>query len=158
MITYSEENLVDILDEIKPLFEEHYLEIERHTDKVKLNVDYKSYQQLQSTGNMHLVTAREDGKLVGYCMSLIALHLHNKQCLMGYNDVLFLKPLHRKGYTAKKMISFAEECLRKKGIILYYISVKLEHDFGKLLSRMDYIPVERVYEKVFVENFKEEVV
>jgi len=151
-VSMAEEKLIDILDELKPLFCEHYLEIARHQEIIKLNPDYNKYFEMERNGSLLLTVARADGKVIGYCFTFISPHLHYQDCLMALNDIILIKKEFRKGFTAMKLIKFTEKCLEKRGVLKSHITLKIAHDFGKLLERMGYVAIERVYEKMFLNN------
>ena len=66
MIEFKEEGYDDVINEILPLLEGHWQEIALNQDTIKLNPDYEQYKVLFKAGAMRMVTAREDGELVGY--------------------------------------------------------------------------------------------
>lgn len=148
MITYQTEKLFGLLDEIKPLLVAHYKEIARNQDKVKLNPDYDKYRALDKAGMVHSVTARDEGKLIGYYISIVAPHLHYRDCIMAMNDVLFISPEYRKGFIAFKLLKYGEKTLKDRGVGVIHMNMKLANDFGILMERLGWIEIERIYEKV----------
>ena len=72
MIEYKEETYSQVIDEIKPLLEDHWEEIALNKEVIKLNPNYEMYEKLCNAGVMRIVTARDDGKLIGYCICIIA--------------------------------------------------------------------------------------
>lgn len=149
-IEYAVERATDLIDEIKPLLQEHYEEIARHKDKIKLNPNYDLYRIMDEQGLIHVVTVRDDGVLVGYFICMVMPNLHYQDCVMAVNDILFVGKSYRKGSLAMKMLKYAEKTLRERGVDKVLINMKLAHDFGVLLKRMGYIEIERVYEKMFI--------
>jgi GNAT superfamily N-acetyltransferase len=149
-ISYQVEAVTNLIEEIKPLLQSHYEEIARHKDKIKLNPDYDKYIELDRIGLVHVVTARDEGSLVGYFISFVISHLHYKDHIMSTNDILYISPSHRKGTTALKLIRFTESTLKSRGVTKILINMKLAHDFSSLLERMGYVEIERVYEKMLI--------
>ena len=147
-ITYQVEPFSRLIEELKPLLQSHYEEIARHKDKIALNPDYDKYRVLDRMGFLHGVTVRDDGKLVGYFLSFVTPHLHYKDHVMSSNDVVFISKPYRKGTIAARMFKFAEKTLREKGVAKMIVNVKIANDFGSLLDRLGYIPIERIYEKM----------
>jgi hypothetical protein len=70
-ITYQVEKPSVVLPEMVPFFAAHWQEIAMNRDRVPLDVDYDKYLALGEAGRLHVVTVREDGKLVGYHVSFI---------------------------------------------------------------------------------------
>jgi len=147
-IVYQVERVTDILDEIKPLLEAHWQEIALYKDQFPLNPDYNQYKLLDQAGVVHVVTARNDGDLIGYYISFIMPHLHYQDCIVAMNDVLFIKSEYRKGRAGMKMIAFAEQELKKLGVHRMMIHVNTQHDFSPLLTRMGFTETERNFEKL----------
>jgi hypothetical protein len=147
MITFQEESAVAIQDELNPLLKLHWKEIARNTDKIKLNVDWSAYKTVEDAGMLHTVTARADGVLIGYIVSMVAPNFHYCDWIMAHCDVLFMHPDYRGGSAFIKMLKFTEAALKKKDVVNFYVHMKLSHDFGSLLERYDYVAIERTFEK-----------
>ena len=103
MIAYQEETFDQVIEEIKPLLEDHWQEIALHKDSIKLNPDYARYEQMFKNGNMRIVTARNDGKLVGYCIMMLYNHIHYKDQFMAMDDIFFIDKDYRNGLTGVKL-------------------------------------------------------
>lgn len=147
-IAYQIEPFSQLIEELKPLLQSHYEEIARHRDKIALNPDYDKYRELDRMGFLHGVTVRDDGKLVGYFLSFVTPHLHYKNHIFSSNDVVFISKDYRRGTIAARMFKFAETTLKEKGVTKMHVNVKLANDFGSLLERLGYMPIERIYEKM----------
>ena len=89
MIEYKEETFDQVINEIKPLLENHYEEIALDRDVIKLNPDYETYKKCCDSGLMKIITARDDGKLVGYLIAIIKYHLHYKDSLTAIDDIFY---------------------------------------------------------------------
>ena len=147
MITYQEEYLIDCLDEMKPLLEEHWEEIALYKDKVKLDPDYDKYLLLDSLGLLHVLTVRDDAVLVGYFISFIQPHMHYKECTTAVNDILFIHPSYRKGSIGYKLFKKAEQALIELGVDVMIISSKVKNDFKPLMDKLEFNRVEYMYSK-----------
>ena len=71
---------------------------ERCLNWKKNNPDYDKYLEMDKAGITHTVTAREDGKIIGYHVSFIMPHLHYKQSKTCFTDIYFISKEHRKGF------------------------------------------------------------
>lgn len=147
MITYQEEKLKDCLWEMVPLFEKHYEEIALHKDKIDLNPDYESYLKAEELGTMHTVTARDDGELIGYFVSIVSPSMHYRDHLFAVNDVLFIDEKYRGRMAGVKLFKKAEGFLKELGVSVIYIHMKVYADFGVMLERLGYSHVENQYSK-----------
>lgn len=146
---YQLENFTSIKHEIRPLIEAHYQEIALNKEKIKLNPDWKEYARLDRAGALRCFTARKDGDLIGYFVVIVNKSLHYQDHLFAYNDVIFLAKGHRKGLTGVKLIKFASECMEAEGVSLMMVNTKVHQSFDKILERLGYNLIERVYSKCF---------
>lgn len=147
MITYQEEPLKDCLEEMKPLLEQHWKEIALHQDKIKLNPDYEQYLRLDCIGMLSTVTARDDGKLIGYFVTFIPPNLHYKDNVIALNDILFLNKDYRGGTVAYKMFKFAINVLVELGVDVIQVHEKKEHSFKPLMDRLGFEHIENIYSR-----------
>lgn len=145
MITFQEEALVDCLEEMKPLFEDHWDEIAIHKDKIKLSPDYDQYLRLDCIGILHTVTARDDDKIIGYFITFVMPNLHYKDNLFANNDILFIHPDYRKGSVGYKMIKYALGSLRELGVDVIQMHEKTQHSFKPLMDKIGFKHTENTY-------------
>jgi predicted acetyltransferase len=137
-VTYKVENVKDILLEVAPILVEHWLEIEEDIDKIGFKPDYAKYLGLQDLGMLFCAVVRVDGKIVGYCSTIVSPHLHHSNDVFAINDILYLKKEHRKGLIGYKFIKFVEEQLKLRKVSKIIWPVKKKYNFGKLLQRLGY--------------------
>jgi len=147
MITYQEESAQDCLEEIKPLIEMHWEEIAVYKDKIKLNPDFDKYLLLDSMGMLHILTARDDDKLIGYFISFIQPNMHYKDSLFATNDILYIDPVYRKGSVGYKLFKKAEDSLKGIGVDVIIIHSKVNNDFKPLMDKLGYERIEYNYSK-----------
>ena len=146
-ISYAIETYQTVQEEMRTLVGEHWEEIAVNKDKIKLNPDWESYERLSDEGYLGIYTARSNGALVGYFIVVATPNIHYKDHIFGVNDVLFLQKKYRKRLTGVKLIKFAEKDLKEKGVSVLVINTKVHTPFDKILERMKYSLVERVYSK-----------
>ena len=147
MIEYKEETFDQVIDEIKPLLEDHWEEIALHKDSIKLNPDYARYEQMFKNGNMRIVTARDDAKLVGYCIMMLYNHIHYKDQYMAMDDIFFIAKDYRKGLTGVKLFIKTEEIMKQYGVTKLSMNVKVHQDVGAIFERLGYKETERMFTK-----------
>lgn len=146
-ITYQTETMSQCVGEMSGLWDLHWQEIALDRQKVKLEPDVQTFEVLESLGQLVIVTVRDDGKLVGYHVSLVRPHLHYKSSLTAYVDMYFLHPDYRGGMAGYKMFKFVEGYLRSLGVERIYSGTKLHKDMGKLFERLGYNETERLFVK-----------
>jgi GNAT superfamily N-acetyltransferase len=147
---FSEETLSQCLDEARPLLVDHWENIALNKDTIPLNPLWNIYEKLEETGNLKIITARQDEKLVGYAAYVISPSLHYSSEIIADADVFWLDPNHRKGMAGMRLFKHAEKVLKSYGVTRILNKVKIHFDVGKVFERMGYNPIERVYSKSLV--------
>lgn len=148
MITYQQESLVTVKADIIPLLGKHWEEVALNKEKIKLNPDWDAYANLEDAGVLKIFTARADGKLIGYFVVFVKSHIHYKDHLFCYNDLIFIDEEYRKGFTSPRLIKFAEKCLKADGVEVMIVNTKMHKPFDSLLVWLGYKHIENLYSKV----------
>jgi len=144
-VQYAVEDLTPLLQqELTPLLHKHWREI-AHFQDIPLNVDWATYYRVNGDGCLRICTARHEQQLVGYAVFFIRANPHYQDSLQAVQDVMFMLPAYRGRGGA--LIDYAEAQLRADGVQAIYQHVKDAFDFGPLLQRLGYVPVERVWVK-----------
>jgi GNAT superfamily N-acetyltransferase len=146
-ITYRKERFVDLAPELPPLFKRHWEEIALNRDKIPLNPQWAAYGRLEQGGALHIVTARHQGELVGYFFCIVVPDLHYG-ILTCHDDLFYILPEYRKGWIGYRLFSSCEKMLRALGVQRVYCRTKVDHPVDKLLVRLGYRLIERVYAKL----------
>lgn len=146
-VTFAVEDYFDAIGEIKVLLESHWLEVGTDRDKIPMDVDEVQYGYFAACGQLHVVVARSEGRLVGYHSTYVKPHIRYKSTLMGFVDVYFLHKDFRCGMTGVKLLKFAETSLKARGVKKIITSTKLSLDMTPLYTRLGYKPVETVLTK-----------
>lgn len=147
MIKYDIEDWSAIVNELKELFKIHWLEIAEDKDKIPLSPDWINYEALNSAGLLHTLTAREDDKLIGYCIYIVRNHLHYSTCLTAQSDILYILPEYRNNNAGVNILLYGEEVLKSLGVEKIYLHCKVKHDLTKLFEKLDYNKVEYSFSK-----------
>ena len=147
MIKYQQEFLSQVQSDIEPLINLHWKEIALNQDNIKLNPDWEAYANLESEGKLQIFTAREGDLLVGYFVVTLGYNIHYKDHLCASNDVIYMHKDYRKGFAGIRLIKFAEKVLREDGVSTLTINTKIHQPFDKVLERLKFKPIERVYSK-----------
>ena len=146
-VKYQQEFLVSVREEAKPLLNSHWEEIAVNKDKIRLNPDWEAYESLEEQGKLKIFTARDGERLVGYFVVIVGVNIHYKDHLFASNDIIYLSPEYRRGFTGIKLIKFAEGCLKKDGVSVLTVNTKVHQPFDKLMDFLKFRKVERVYSK-----------
>ncbi len=148
MITFSVESWFEVVEEMKPLWPAHWEEVAMNKDEIKLNPDFKTYEQYQTDGALHIVVMRENGALVGYHISIVRPHLHYLQSLSAFTDVYYVSPKHRKGLAGIRLFQEVEKSLKARGVQKIFTGTKKHLDMSKLFEYLGYKSTETLFTKL----------
>ena len=106
-----------------------------------------SYSVIADAGILKTITARDGDKLVGYILMLIHKHFHHKE-KFAINDIFYIKPEYRKGFTGINLFKFTESIMKKEGVRIMMLSCKTHLDKGTIFKRLGFKPTEISYSKL----------
>ena len=146
MITFQCERWADCVEEMRPLWEEHFAELALNQDRVSLRCDEDKFAQGDAAGCLHIVTVRSDRLLVGYYYGILMHHLHYRDSgLMCYTDAYFIRPEFRRGITGVRFLAVIKRSLRDRGVVKLYMTTKVHQNHGELFARMGGIHSDDLY-------------
>lgn len=136
---YQRESFDEVLEEIKPLLEEHYQEAKAFPDQIPLDPYYEVYQAMDYTGNILIHTVRTDeDELVGYSITLLQMDPHAKESAIATNDMCYLLPDHRGSDNFKKLLQTVEADVKKTGASSLSYHFNFENAPKKKLEDLGY--------------------
>ena len=145
------EPMVDCVDELRKIHEEHWDETEVLYLSRPMDPDYEYVSSMEANRQFILFTVRlPDGELIGNFGYYIAMSTHFKGSLMAREDFFFITKAHRGGGLASKFYQYTEECLKKLNIKLIGISDKAPcggKSLKPLLSKEGFKEVATIYIK-----------
>ena len=152
MIQYQQERFVDLMPELPEIFYKHWQEIALNKDDIPLEPAWEEYMRLEALNVLHIVTARDKGRLVGYVFSLVTPHLHYKRSLTAYTDLMYLRHEYTRGMATaaryRDLLLFSEKMLRDMGVQKRYLMTKVYHDLTPLFERLGYKLIEKICAKL----------
>lgn len=147
---FAVERLSEILAEIHPLHEAHFLETEKHRLGFGLNMDYDYLMAAEHGGRLIQFTLRCDGVLVGNIRMFIANSLHTGTQYAS-EDTFFVMPAHRKGLLAVRFWQFMEQAVKAVGVREIRTDSKVANKVHRLNEYCGYTHVANKFVKIFKE-------
>ena len=138
-LTVQQESLPDWWDEGRPLFEANAAEVE--TDPLAISQLF--YYSKDRDGSLLSLTARWAGALVGYAIFQLLSPAHHATTKVAMCDVIYVSPAYR-GRAALMLIQEAERIATAIGMHKIVWTVKVDHDWSKVLLRRGYQPTEKL--------------
>jgi GNAT superfamily N-acetyltransferase len=167
VITYQVEKYDDVINEIWPMLEAHYLEICTDQHVKPFDPDLDRYQVMEDQGMLRIFTARRGwraadigtgelidglehpgGQLIGYFVSVILPGLHYQQTLMAINDIMYIMPEYRGGTCGYRLLKLATEDVKNLGADILIIHMKTDYPFRSLLTKLGFHLTEENWERV----------
>jgi GNAT superfamily N-acetyltransferase len=147
VITYQVERWAEFVEDLSTLWDAHWEEVALDKDKIKLDPHVAEYERLDETGQLHIVSMRDDGWLVGYSMFIVRPHLHYVQSLSAFNDVYYVKPEYRGKLATFRFFQYQEATLKERGVERMFTGTKMHLDNGRFFERLGWTETERLYTK-----------
>ncbi len=147
-LTFHTERVDEFMSEALPLLRRHYEEIAWNKDKIPFNPDVERYRWLEAANMLRIYTAREDGVLVGYAVFCVTQMLHYQDVTQAQNDVVYVDPSRRGAMIGQKLLrDYAEGALKREGVQVVTLHIKVKHDWSKLAQRWGYETTDLLMQK-----------
>jgi GNAT superfamily N-acetyltransferase len=138
-VTFQVERLAEALAELKPLYQAHWDELPHLRPKGALNPDYERGIRLNDAGAHLLVTARREGRLIGYCQFYIDHDIWTGEHEAN-GEVIYLLPAERRGWLAVRLYEYAHDVLRHVGVKRTKGNVTRDNPMVPIMERVGYEP------------------
>ncbi len=150
-MNFQTESWRKIREEILPLTVQHWREM--GLSGQELSLDEEKYSRMDADGSLLVVTARSDGKLVGYFLNFLCRHPHY-EVLTAAMDVYFMLPEHRTGTNGSRLFQATENACREKGVGLMLATARMDRVNGasRIFGKMGWQATRQVFEKRMVEH------
>ena len=148
-VVFALETLEQCLQQGMAMLHDHWKEIALYQDLQILNPDYEKYYQAEKQNALIIATVRDaaSNELVGYHVTFLHQMLHYKNVIAALDDIHYLKPEYRAGWTAVRLIKFAEAEAKRRGAHLSIARAKAKSQHGALYQRLGYDLSDEVFFK-----------
>lgn len=144
-----------LADGLEELVHDNWREIALDHDRVPLAPDWDEYAELERKGRHKFVAMRDGGVLVGYNAFFLNKALNYRHTLFGVNNVIWLHPDYRHGFSGVRFLRESERLLWDEGVVklIYHIKVHVllgarrSGNMGDILLRLGYRHIEECYSK-----------
>lgn len=155
-LAFAWEPFQAIAREVAPLLHRHYRETGSNTVAVPLDLDFAQYIRLSEAGVLHVLTARHNGKLVGYLFSTIGAHLNFVSTVFSTAHMYYLLPSYRRGWNGVHLFREWIKAAENSHVRVLQVGEKLhtsKHDkrVAVLLKYLGFTQTERNYTKLIGE-------
>ena len=137
-LTFQTERWRDVLPELQTMFAEH----SKDTHGMPVELDMDIYNAMDGAGQVHVVTARDDGWLVGYVIAFLKTHLHSKSIPCCFVDSFYLRPEYRYEGSGQRLLQALVDSVRGRKI---YLATTVKMNIDRILRSLGFVELERVY-------------
>lgn len=145
MIVIQEENFYDMFPESVELREHNFEDNPLPIKDLKLDLDITRYKILAQQGVLVIVTARDEGKLIGYYSSIVQPHIHFATIPFGMADAYVVHRAYRGKGIGARMFAHVEKLWRDKGAKVGLVGTR---EKSTALFKAGWIPSEYRYVKL----------
>lgn len=145
-VTFQRERLGPILREILPLLEKDWRENGVDHDSVPFRLDLDRYLNYDLVGVLQIVTARDEGALVGYVFALVHPHIDHSGAGWAMLTWYWIYPGYRGGGLGNALLEAMETFLKQAGVAVVEVTEKIRRPHG-LFGRRHYYATDIVYRK-----------
>jgi GNAT superfamily N-acetyltransferase len=135
----------ELVRELLPMLEKNWEESPTYSKEIRIAPDFKAYKAMDDQGRVLCLTARVNGRLIGYSIWYIITSF-NYEGKSGHGVALYIEPEYR-GQGAW-LLTRGEAMLREKGITRFYWFARPGTLLHKLVSVLGYVADEVVMEKL----------
>lgn len=146
MITYQQEGWSSYYTDCQALWHEHYAELATNKDSMQMSPDIETYKALEQQGNLLILTARENGTLIGYQIAVVRRHLHYST-LCGFEDAYFLTKAKRQGMIGVRLITESLKLMKQRGVQKVFFMTKNVLNKGLIFERLGFTRSDITYSK-----------
>lgn len=141
-VELSEESWGEFEREFEPMLREHLREI----GGGELRLDLGLCRGLDAVGALVVVSARESGALVGYCLWTLGPSIDHAGEICAEMKPWYVVPEKRKSPLAMRLLKHSFVVLRARGIVRIFPHHWGNETLGKLFVRLGARQIEWVYE------------
>lgn len=152
MTTVQLEPLRSVYHELLPLFHQHWLDLGPYKDRMPLSPNLPVYEFLESVDQIVVLTARQEGRLVGYFIAKVGPGLHYSQTNQAITDVPYvLSEVKMRGLVMMRLFHAAEDEFRRRGVGPWFASYKVNSrhapSMDRLLRHVGMVPCDLQFSK-----------
>lgn len=135
---------LDLVQELLPLFVDHYHEIATYQD-IELKPRWERYEALHKNGLLRVHVARRVKTPIAYSAWILDKHLHYSDSFQAFNDVIFLQKEDRGKFLGYKFIRWSLGQLKLDKVQSVALHIKTAHNWGPMAERLGFAAEEIIY-------------
>lgn len=119
-------------------FVEIFAEVGQFQENIDFNPDLDIYKVLADAGNIEILAAWREDKMVGWALFWIGPHQYHPNVVFAVSDVTYVLPEYRGTGVLKELLVGAESLLKSIGAEVINWQTHVDHNFGVALEKQGY--------------------
>lgn len=144
-VVYQEETFAACQTEIEALATGQWEEMAKEFEGIPLDPQWDLYRRVENAGSGVLVTAREEGKLVGYVGAAIMQFASSKDVKTANGLPYFVVPCWARGVILRDMMKHLFKVLKARGVRLATLKTHPWASAAPILEHLKMRPIETLY-------------
>lgn len=136
MTSIRSESFIEIYPELLPLFESHWRELGPFRDRMPLSPNLPIYSYLETANQLVTLTARHNGKLVGYLIAKTGPGLHYSKTNQAITDLPYVLPEFRGRGIVVRLFKAAEEIFKAQNVGPWFAGSKINSPLHPSMDRL----------------------
>jgi len=139
-----------LMADMYPLFKKHHKEIPQLG--LPIDPDFSIYKSMADKNMLRIYTIRlmnpdcdDESILVGYQVFGVMNHPHRRSSTEAIQQLLYLEPDCRKGWTAIRFLRYCWSALESEGVKVIHQQIDAAHNFGKIFERAGFTLIDLTY-------------
>jgi hypothetical protein len=132
-----------LIAELRPLFEAHQKECPQLG--LPMDPDFTLYKAMADKNVLRIYTARVEDLLMGYQVFGVMKHPHRRYSTEAIQQLLYLEPDCRKGWTAIRFLRYCWAQLEGEGVRVIHQQIDARHDFGHIFEYAGFVLTDLTY-------------
>lgn len=143
------ESVIDVYPALNTLIKEYFAKTVASEDCLPLDMDWDFYINLETKGQLTLITARDNNKaLLGFAMYLVGPHPQHKGKVVATCNTLATRLDKRKQGIGTSLVKAAEAYFKHIGASAIFHGYRTVYNANPLFTKMGFKLVEHFYMKV----------
>lgn len=152
MLKFDSETWSKVKDEFHDLGRRNYEECKISGGDKPYSLHQEAFDYMESEGLLHVTTARDDGKLVGYVLTVLSPRHLMFDAFVSQTIGIYLKPEYRKGLNGVRLMDADEFHMMGLGVHKMYGGYTMEKDLEPLFLKRGWVLHEKHYTKAIRSN------
>lgn len=147
-ITYQLERWEDLWKEFDYVMTTYHApEVSVFQDKMTVKIDHDHHMRMDEAGVLESLTVRDNGKLIGYHITLVVPNPHFVGVRTAFVVHYFLHPDYRGRHIGSTLFRHAEASLKRRGVQCVQSAAKTSLPYAQLYRHLGWSETETLFMK-----------